>query len=210
MALLLGRSVRACARQRVLTGNYSPPTGWMMRRNLWWAVLVVAVALIQTTWLKGIRVQGVLPDLTLLLVVYFAIAEGEERAMFTGALGGVCQDVASSMVLGHHVLCNVVVGFVVGRVARRLIMEHPVVKVALVLCASLLNGLLFTSVEYVQTPSMSALHRIMTTVVPGAFYTALVTPLVFIMLGRAFRKPEETPHGPPPKASPGTAQKETV
>jgi len=168
-----------------------------MRRNLWWAVVVVAAALIQTTWLDAIRLQGVLPDLTLLLVVYFAVAEGEERAMFTGALGGIYQDVAGDMVLGHHVLCNVVVGYVVGRVARRLILEHPVVKVGLVMCASLMHGVLYTSIQYVQTPGMSALHRLAATVVPEAFYTALVTPLVFVALARMFPKPGEGSHGAP-------------
>ena len=92
-----------------------------MRRNLLWAVIVVATALVQTTWLDAIRLQGVLPDLTLLLVVYFAIADGEERAMFTGVLGGLYQDVAGNAVLGHHIVCHVIVGYVAGRVAQRLI-----------------------------------------------------------------------------------------
>ena len=166
-----------------------------MRRNVWWAVIVVTAALIQTTWLDAIRFQGVLPDLTLLLVVYFAVAEGEERAMLTGVLGGLYQDVAGDTVLGHHVLCLVVAGYVVGRVARRLVMEHPMVKVGLVMGAGLLNGVLFTAVEYVQTPAKSALHALMTTVVPGAFYTALVTPLVFFVLARLFRRNEDTLQG---------------
>jgi len=162
-----------------------------MRRNVWWAAVVIAAALIQTTWLDAIRLQGVLPDLTLLLVVYFAIAEGEERAMLTGVLGGLYQDVAGDAVLGHHVLCHVIAGYTVGRVARRLIMEHPMVQVGLVMGASLLHGVLFTAVEYVQTPAKSALHTWVTTVVPGAFYTALLTPVVFFVLARSFRRDPE-------------------
>ena len=166
-----------------------------MMRNVGWAAIVVAAALIQTTWLDAIQLQGVLPDLTLLLVVYFAVAEGEERAMFTGVLGGMYQDVAGDMVLGHHVLCHVIVGYVVGRVARRLIVEHPVVKVGLVMSASLLHGLLSTGIEYVQTPGKSALHMLLTTVVPGAFYTALVTPFVFFLLARCFARTGEPVQG---------------
>ena len=166
-----------------------------MRRNVWWAVIVVTTALIQTTWLDAIRFQGVLPDLTLLLVVYFAVAEGEERAMLTGVLGGLYQDVAGDTVLGHHVLCLVVAGYVVGRVARRLVMEHPMVKVGLVMGAGVVHGVLFTAVEYVQTPAKSALHAVLSTVVPGAFYTALVTPVVFFVMARLFRRNEDTLQG---------------
>jgi rod shape-determining protein MreD len=166
-----------------------------MARNLWWAVVVVAAALIQTTWLDAIQFQGVLPDLTLLLVVYFAISEGEERAMLTAVLGGIYQDVASNAVLGHHVLCLVIVGFMVGRIARRLVLDHPVVKVGLVMMGSLAHGFLYTVIEYVQTPGKSAIHMLMTNVVPGAFYTALFTPLVFFLLARSFSRHEPSQGG---------------
>lgn len=166
-----------------------------MRRNIWWAVLVVAASLGQMTCLDAIRIQGVRPDLVLLLVIYFAVAEGEERAMLTGLLGGIYEDVAGDVVLGHHVLCNVVVGYLMGRVGQRLVLEHPVVKVGLVLIGSLLHGLLYTCIQYVQTPNMSALHTIIATVVPGAFYTAFATPVVFFLAARVFRRREETAGG---------------
>ena len=159
---------------------------WIMRRNLVWAVVVVAAAVIQTTWLDAIKLQGVLPDLTLMLVVYFAIVDGEERAMFTGLLGGVYQDVAGNMTLGHHVLCNVLVGYIIGRVATRLITEHPAVRAGLVFCSGLVHGLIYTAVVYVQEPTRGALYTLATSVIPAAFYTAVATPLVFFMLARLF------------------------
>jgi len=161
-----------------------------MKKNLLWAVTVIAAALIQTAWLDAVRVQGVLPDLTLLLVVYFALADGEERAMFTGVLGGMYQDVAGNAVLGHHILCHVLVGYVVGRVAARLITEHPAVKTVFVFGASLLHGALFTAILYVQQPGgIRALHTLAASVIPEAFYTALVTPAVFFVLARSFHPP---------------------
>mgnify|MGYP000085467751 CR=1 FL=1 len=166
-----------------------------MRKNLLWAVVVVATALLQTTWLDAIRLQGVLPDLTLLLVLYFAMFHGEERAMFTGLLGGLYQDVAGNALLGHHILCHALIGFWVARLARRLITEHPAVKAGIVLMASVVHGTLYTGIQYVQTPDMSALQTIFSTVMPGAFYTALVTPLVFFVLSRALRFDEEAFQG---------------
>ncbi len=164
-----------------------------MKKNALWVLVVIAAALIQTTWLTAISVQGVAPNLTLLLVVFFAIVDGEERAMFTGILGGMYQDVASNAVLGHHILVNVVAGYVVGRIATRLVTEHPAVKVALVLCASLLHGVLFSLIQYVQNPDVAAIRDIATTVIPGAFYTALVTPVIFFILARFFHADRPLP-----------------
>lgn len=161
-----------------------------MWKNVLWVVVVIAAALVQTTWLDAIKLQGVLPDLPLLLIVYFAIADGEERAMFTGVLAGTYQDVAGNAVLGHHIVCNVVVGYIAGRVATRLITDHPAVKVGLVLCASLIHGLLYTGILYVQNPDVSAIDTLATSVIPGAFYTALLTPVVFFGLARSFHRDE--------------------
>lgn len=148
----------------------------------------MVVSMIETTWLGIVQVQGVLPNLVLLLVVYFALAEGQERAMFTGLLGGVFQDIAANTSLGHHVLCYVVVGYIAGRISTRLVTEHPAVKAGLVFIASLLSGVLYTLIQYIQTPDMGALQYLATSVIPSAFYTALFTPFVFFFLERTIRR----------------------
>ena len=149
-----------------------------------WIVLVVVTALIEATWLHVVRLEGVLPDLILLLVVYYAVVENEERAMFTGALGGIFQDVAADTGLGHHVLCLVIVGFAVGKLSRRLITDSPAVKAGLVFCASIVHGLIYIAIDYVQNPDMNALNTIAVSVLPRSFYTALATPLAYFLLDR--------------------------
>ena len=54
-----------------------------MLRNIAWVVVVVCAALIQTTWPDFLKIQGVTPELVLMLVVYFAIASGEEQSIRT-------------------------------------------------------------------------------------------------------------------------------
>ena len=157
-----------------------------MKKNVLWLVVVITAALVQTTLLDAIKLQGVLPDLMLLLVVYFGIADGEERAMWTGVVGGLYQDIAGDVVIGHHVLCNVIVGYAAGRIATRLITEHPAVKIGSVFFASIVYGLLDTSITYVQQPGVGAIRMIASSVIPSAFYTAILTPVVFWMLARIF------------------------
>ena len=154
--------------------------------NVIWIVTVIVTALVQTTWPDFLTLQGVTPDLTLILVVYFAIAEGEERAMFTGALGGLYQDVASQSVLGQNVLCLVVIGYAAGRLSTRLVTGHPAVKAGLVLLAGTAQGMLFNCINYVQYPGTPVIENILTAVVPAAFFTALITPFVFFGLSRIF------------------------
>ncbi|MBM3290123.1 MAG: rod shape-determining protein MreD [Candidatus Hydrogenedentes bacterium] len=162
-----------------------------MRKNAVWVFAVVVAAMLETTWIEHVRLLDVVPNLTLLMISYFAIANGEERAMWTGAIGGVFQDVASNAVLGHNVLCNVVVGYAAARVASRMITVHPAAKAALVFSASIAHGLVYVGVAYVQDPTTAAFNGIIARVVPAAFYTALFTPIMFFALDRAFKRKRE-------------------
>ena len=158
-----------------------------MAKNTAWVITVIALALLQTMWPDLLKVQGTQPDLVLILVVYFAMAEGEERAMFTGLLGGMYGDVASNTVLGHHVLGLVLAGYFTARVSTRLVTEHPAVKAGLVLSAAAGSGILYTAVLYVQQPDEPFLNRLVLTVAPGAFFSAIVSPLLFYVCTRMFR-----------------------
>ena len=157
-----------------------------MRKTVLWLFVVILTALVQSAWLGAIRLGGVVPNLPLLLVVYFAVRDGEERAMFTGLIGGVFQDVAADATLGHHVLCNVVVGYLAARVSHRLVTEHPAVKAGLVLMAGFCNGLLDTLILYIQNPGLSATHEMLYVEIPSTMYSTLVTPVVFFFLTLAF------------------------
>ena len=159
-----------------------------MRKNITWAILMAATALIQTTWLDAVQVKGVTPNLVLLVVIYFAITDGEERAMFSGVLGGLFQDVARDSVLGHHVLCYVAVGFLTGRIAIRLITQHPAVKVGLVCIAGLFFGLFYSIILAVQDPQWAVFASLKRTVIPSTLYTALLTPFVFFAMDRLFQR----------------------
>ena len=158
-----------------------------MAKHMIWFGVIIATALLQTMWPDFLKIQGALPDLVLIAVVYFAVAEGDERAMFTGLVGGVYLDVASAEILGHHVLGLVIAGFMASRVSTRLITEHPAVKAGLVLFAAAFHGILFTAILYVQKPDIGFTSHILTSVIPDAFYTALLAPVLFFVFALIFQ-----------------------
>ena len=153
-----------------------------MLKNIIWIIFIIVIALVQTSWPDSLKLQEVIPDLCLILVVYVAIMEGEVRAMFTALLAGVYQDMASSEVLGHHVLCLVIVAYVTGKLSHRIITEHPAMKIGLVFLAGVVHGLFFMLVRYVQDPINGLIQPILSSTIPTAFFTALLTPFLFFFL----------------------------
>jgi rod shape-determining protein MreD len=158
-----------------------PITLWS---NLVWLVLIVVSALLEATWLQAISIQEVVPDIVLILVVYFAITEGAERGMYTGLIGGIFQDVAANTGVGHHVICLVLVGYIVGRMASRLITDNPYVKALTVLFSTIVHEIFYVMIEYVQKVDLEAMYTMSYAIPHRACYTAIVTPIVFYLLLR--------------------------
>ncbi|MFA7692175.1 MAG: rod shape-determining protein MreD [Candidatus Hydrogenedentes bacterium] len=157
---------------------------------LFWLASVIVAALLQTNWPEMLKFQEVSPDIVLVIVVYFAIAFGEERAMFTALIGGLYLDVAANTTLGHHVFCYVLIGYFFGRLSTRLITEHEAIKAGLVFLASLMQGFLFLTIQFILEPQRGMLLPLVTNAVPTAFYSAVLTPLVFIAVERIFHRRE--------------------
>ncbi len=152
-----------------------------------WTIIILIFSVTQTSWPDMLRIQGVIPDFGLIMVIFFALFYGEERAMFTGLFAGIYQDIASNTTLGHHVLCLVITGFIFGKLSGRLVSEHPAIKSALVFGGALLHGVLFNIIVYLQDPYTNIIYVIFINTVPSAFYSALMTPFIFWILQYIFR-----------------------
>lgn len=159
-------------------------SGMFWKRILWWLGGTILMALIQTSWPESLKLQDTAPDLVLVLVVFYAMRDGEEKAMFTGLVGGLYQDIAVDTVLGHHVLCYVCVGYLAGILSLRLVTEHPIVKAGLVFLAGLLHTALFCLIQYLQEPARGILTPWLVMGIPASSYSALLSPLLFIVAGR--------------------------
>ncbi len=87
------------------------------RRFLLGAVLVPAALVLQTTVVARLPLPGSPPDLVLVLVLAFALAEGPLSGMGTGFVAGALADLTADHALGRLALAYVVAGHLVGLAA---------------------------------------------------------------------------------------------
>lgn len=83
-------------------------------RFLLGAVSVVTALLLQVTVVGRLPLPGVVPDLVLVLVVAFALAEGPMSGLVTGWAAGLLADALSAHELGRLALAYAVAGYVTG------------------------------------------------------------------------------------------------
>lgn len=70
--------------------------------------------LFQSTWLQFVRIYGVMPNTSLILVVVFAALYNRKEALFMAGFAGVFQDLFLSKVLGIHFMIYMIVAGIIG------------------------------------------------------------------------------------------------
>ena len=162
-------------------------------RALVLTLVLVAAVVLQVAVFSVLSIDGVVPNLALLVVVAAALVRGPEFAALLGFLGGLAIDLAppNDHVAGRWALALVVVGYLAGRV-RHDAGTSAMGAVVTVAASSFVGTSLFAlSGMLLHDPAVPASEALR--VIPVAvLYDVLVTPFVLPPLMRLFRRIE--PH----------------
>ncbi|MEP7089346.1 MAG: rod shape-determining protein MreD [Nocardioidaceae bacterium] len=155
-------------------------------------VLVLAVVL-QVAVFSLLSVDGVVPNLALIVVVAAALVRGPEFAAVLGFVGGLAIDLAppADHVVGRWALALVVVGYLAGRVRHDAGTSAVAAVVTVAACSFVGTSLFALSGMLLHDPSIPVGEALQ--VIPvSVLYDVLVTPFVLPVLLRLFRRLE--PH----------------
>jgi rod shape-determining protein MreD len=150
-------------------------------------VLALAVVL-QVAVFPVISVDGVVPNLALLVVVAAALVRGPEFAAILGFLGGLVIDLAppSDHVAGRWALALVVVGYLAGRVRNDAGSSAVAAMITVAACSFVGTSIFALSGLLLQDQSVSVSEALR--VIPLAvLYDVLLAPFVLPVLMRLFR-----------------------
>jgi rod shape-determining protein MreD len=152
------------------------------------AILVVAVVL-QVAVFGYLSVDGVVPDLALLVVVAAALARGPQFAAVLGFVGGLLLDVAppADHVAGRWALALVVVGYLAGRV-RQDARESTIAALVTVAACSFVGTSVYALLGLLLGDGPLPVGDMLRVIGIGVLWDVLVAPLVLPLLLLAFRR----------------------
>jgi rod shape-determining protein MreD len=151
-------------------------------------VITLAVVL-QVAVFSVISVDGVVPNLALLVVVAAALVRGPEFAALLGFLSGLVIDLAppSDHVAGRWALALVVVGYLAGRVRHDAGSSAIAALITVAACSFVGTSIFALSGMLLQDPAVPVGEALR--VIPVAvLYDVLVAPFVLPVLMRLFRR----------------------
>jgi rod shape-determining protein MreD len=157
-----------------------------VQRFLLGASSVITALLLQATVIERLPLPGAAPDLVLVLVIAFALAEGPMSGMTTGFVAGLLADALSAHEMGRLALAYALAGYVTGQLQED---DHSSLQPfgavflgALTwLGAYAAEGVLLGDVHL----SIHAVGRVALSAVP---YDVVLTPFVVPLIGGLVRR----------------------
>lgn len=157
--------------------------------------ILLLAAVVQSTWLEGVRVMGGRPDLVLLLAVTWSIIRGVEEGALWGFMGGVFCDVLSGSGLGLWTLSLTVVAVLAGQ--RWVHALGPtLIRLALMsaLCTVLGHLILLVSMTLVGY-TVDIGTSLLDVAAPAAMLNFLLSPFAFTFLVWFHKRARPRPGG---------------
>jgi rod shape-determining protein MreD len=149
----------------------------------WFRIILVAfaLALVESTVLGGLRVEGVRPDLAFIYVFFLALNTAPDQGFIAFWIVGLMKDMFSGGPLGAYALIYAACGYQVSGLTQKLFKETPLIQISVALPAAAgvnavyLAGMIFA---YPDLPLSSVVKRAFICVI---YTTALTPPLLFFM-----------------------------
>lgn len=155
-----------------------------MQRYVLSFLLVVAAFLLQTVVVPHVRIFGVQPDLVLVVVVCFALAEGQLFGATFGFVGGFFEDLLMAQYMGFNMLTKTIVGSLVGLLKGYGRPEGTVLPVASVFVATIISQVTLAVLAFLFGETLVFKATLNWLMFPAALYNALFTPFVYPVISR--------------------------
>lgn len=151
-----------------------------------WICLLVCALILQATVLPLIAINGIKPDLLLIIVVSTGLLAGKERGIGIGFFSGLLQDLVSGSSFGVNILAKMATGYVCGIVERKVFKEYIFLPAIALLFATLFNGitmlLLFLILGYKVDVVPAVIYNILPSVCFNVLFSIPVHRLVYKLI----------------------------
>jgi len=165
----------------------------MVRRVLWFTVIIVTAVLLQSTVFAQMRLLGVRPELMYLVTILIAIMEGPQEGAIVGFAGGMVQDFMLNTPKGITALTLTLLGYTMGMARQYIVSPSPLLPTMLVAVGTFAGTAFYQIVRALlgQLPDQSLAFGIRVSLL-SALYGAILTPIVYPLLRRLTERSRPT------------------
>lgn len=153
-----------------------------------WLAVVIAATVIQATILPIFSINGIRPDLLLIVVVSSSLLLGKEHGVGIGFFTGLIQDLASGNIFGINVLSKLATGYLCGMAERKVFKEHLLLPVLAIAIATLFSNALTFLLLFLLGYKVDLLPAIAGSMLPLVLYNIVLSIPIHKLIYRLSQK----------------------
>lgn len=109
-----------------------------------WIVVIGLLYVIQCSLIPLATINGIKPDLLLIVVLSTGLLTGKEKGVAVGFFAGMLADLASGGVFGCHTLAKMAIGYGAGLLERKVFKENILLPLLAAMVATVIHSALIT------------------------------------------------------------------
>jgi len=150
--------------------------------------IIIITLIIQLTIVNLFSIQGLKPDLILLVVIVFSLLHGAGEGAISGFTSGLLQDIFSSGLLGVNALVKTIIGFICGVLKINIFAEHILFIIPIItFLASISQCVLIFFILQAFGTEYNFIWSLKQVAIPEALYNSLLSPFVFLIIKRILK-----------------------
>jgi len=156
----------------------------MIKSSIFGFALMIVVIIVQSTWLQAISVYSVVPDLTLIVLIYISFKNIQPQGQIIGFLSGFFHDSISAFPLGTTSFVKTAIAFTFNLFSGKFYIDRIVIPFLFGLVATVFKAIY---IEFLQL--FFAEHILLSysffskTLWIEVLYNAVLSPPIFFLLG---------------------------
>ncbi|MDX9916283.1 MAG: rod shape-determining protein MreD [Sphaerochaeta sp.] len=119
------------------------------------ALWLIAAAITYAVYGPLLGINDAVPILTVIVIVRVALTSGPLAGNITGFAGGLLLDVSTPEWFGAAMLVDSIIGFVVGMMRERIVLDSPLARFVVLLVAAVTHSLGIVVMRSFVTPDMA-------------------------------------------------------
>lgn len=152
-------------------------------RYIYYAVIALILSIIDMLFIDIIQIEGITPDLLLILCIWIALAEGQFVALFAAFGIGLVYDLISADVVGTNALAKVSAAFVAGFFHKERNLKqnlNSIRFVLVVLLAAFVHNIIYYFF-YIKAGEMQFFSFFLRYGIAASFYTTIISIIAILV-----------------------------
>jgi rod shape-determining protein MreD len=154
----------------------------MIRSVVLSTLLLIACAFAQSTWFGGIAVFGVIPDLSLIVLIWLSYKNGQVEGPISGFLAGLAEDFLSTSPLGFHAFVKTAVAALTAVLHGSFFIDRLLLPILLGIAGTITKALAIGLLYLIFGSSIHAYSFVDKVLWVEAAYNGILAPAVFLLL----------------------------